>query len=359
MAISLDPKAQADFIVKAICELDDDAAVKVITDSLTLRPEVAPVVVQNACPDLAFAPASSMTGRRSAGIVGEAASHGGLGRIDNPELKLIFGSEVTATRDQLGDIEVGTAVNFAVLLSDDFKPQAFDIQRGHDGASKPASVNASHLAAAQLLQGGGQKRKVEAGANGWIDHSVNDAWKINSGWQDYSDGKGTQGNPDVQQVLGQFPGVIKSFSMRDGFGFIECGSLAEKGIQNDVYLHQTQLGACVVGDKVLFTAYLNRKGQPQAMNVSKADAGNNMGGNMQQGKGYDQGKGWDQAGKGWDQGNSWDQNKGWDQGKGGWDQGKGGFNQGMGGFDNGNQGKGAFDQGKGSFPGFDQGKGGW
>lgn len=158
-------------IVNAICAFDDDAAVKVITDTLTLRPEVAPVVVKNACPDLAFAPASAFTARRSAGYVKQAADSSGFGLIENPELKLIFGVDVSAHRDQLGSLESGAAVNFAVLLTDDEKPQAFDILPGHEGASKPGAVTASHMAAAQLLQGLSKNQALQLPApppnNGW------------------------------------------------------------------------------------------------------------------------------------------------------------------------------------------------
>jgi hypothetical protein len=180
-----------DQIVNAICSLDDDAAVKVITDTLTLRPEVAPVVVKNACPDLAFAPASAFTVRRSAGYVKQAADPNGFGLIENPELKLIFGQDVSAHRDQLGALEPGAAVNFAVLLTDDEKPQAFDILPGHEGASKPCAVNASHLAAAQLLQGlmTGSKQAMEPMANNsWSNNSWGDNW--NPGWNGGGQGYG-------------------------------------------------------------------------------------------------------------------------------------------------------------------------
>lgn len=147
--MALDP--QAEFIINAIVALDDDVATKVITDTLTLRPEVAPIVVNRTCPDLTYAPASSMTSRRSAGIVKTQVGSNGFGFLACPEIKLIFGQDVYVHKDQLGDLTPGTEVNFAVLLSKDMKPQAFDIQPGHEGASNPSPVNASHLAAAKLL----------------------------------------------------------------------------------------------------------------------------------------------------------------------------------------------------------------
>mmetsp|Transcript_116737 Transcript_116737/g.310593 ORF Transcript_116737/g.310593 Transcript_116737/m.310593 type:complete len:122 (-) Transcript_116737:95-460(-) len=73
--------------------------------------------------------------------------------------------------------------------------------------------------------------------------------------------------PDVQQVLGQFTGLIKSFNAKNGFGFIQCEAIREQGYTNDVYLHHNQVGEFQPGHTVAFTAYLNRKGQPQAMDL--------------------------------------------------------------------------------------------
>ena len=80
-------------IINAVCALDDDVAVKVITDTLTLRPELAPVVVNKTCPSLTYAPSSSMTSRRSAGIVKTSIGPNGFGFLACPEIKLIFGQE--------------------------------------------------------------------------------------------------------------------------------------------------------------------------------------------------------------------------------------------------------------------------
>lgn len=78
---------------------------------------------------------------------------------------------------------------------------------------------------------------------------------------------------DDQAVIGTFPGVIKSFSRGEkGYGFIDCPTLKEQGY-NDVFLHREQLGPFDVGSEVSFTAFLNRKGQPQARDLRPFDAG--------------------------------------------------------------------------------------
>ncbi|CAK0829241.1 unnamed protein product, partial [Prorocentrum cordatum] len=59
-----------------------------------------------------------------------------------------------------------------------------------------------------------------------------------------------------------FVGTVRSFSAESGFGFIECEATFET-YQRDVFLHQKQLGQCVVGDTVSFCVEVNTKKQPQ------------------------------------------------------------------------------------------------
>merc|ERR1719210_953497 len=73
--------------------------------------------------------------------------------------------------------------------------------------------------------------------------------------------------PDEKAVLGQFPGTIKSFSAKTGFGFIECEELKKQGYTNDVFLHHSQVGEFAVGSQVLFTAFLSSKGLPQSKDL--------------------------------------------------------------------------------------------
>merc|ERR1712118_349760 len=75
--------------------------------------------------------------------------------------------------------------------------------------------------------------------------------------------------PDVQEVLGELIGTIKSFNEKSGYGFIHCPEVTELGY-NDVFLHHQQKGDFNVGDTVAFTGYLNKKGQVQAMDLKPA-----------------------------------------------------------------------------------------
>merc|ERR1712217_380635 len=159
-----------------------------------------------------------------AGYVKGAAGPDGFAEIENPELRLIFGKDVVVHREQLGDMQAGTAVNFAVLLNEESMPQAFDLQVGHAGASKPAPVNASHLAAAQLLQGGAgaakaRKDMVDADMSAGKGGSFGDGGGFQMDWMQKGKGDDKGGNGgkggkpdffpgkgDIQQGMGQFKG---------------------------------------------------------------------------------------------------------------------------------------------------------
>lgn len=77
---------------------------------------------------------------------------------------------------------------------------------------------------------------------------------------------GTQGS----QPGKRYYGVIKSFDVTKGFGFIECGSL-HSIYKRDVFLHRSQIGRCAIGWSVSFSVVLNARGQPQAQNVEAMD----------------------------------------------------------------------------------------
>merc|ERR1719188_2371736 len=114
-------------LLQALCTLDDETCTKVINQTLQQRPEIAPAVVSSAVPDLTYAPAEALTRRRSTGVV-KSFSQTGFGFIACPELRAVFGHDVYVHRNQIGGFRPGAEVSFAVLLSKDMKPQAFDIQ---------------------------------------------------------------------------------------------------------------------------------------------------------------------------------------------------------------------------------------
>ncbi|CAE7938730.1 unnamed protein product [Symbiodinium necroappetens] len=114
-------------MLKGLCGLDDASLTTVITGVLQKRPELAPGVVNLAVPELTYVPADALTQRRASGKVGPPAATG-FCIVDCPELKAVFGEDVLVHMNQVGTIPPGTEVNFAILLNQEMRPQAFDLQ---------------------------------------------------------------------------------------------------------------------------------------------------------------------------------------------------------------------------------------
>jgi len=279
--MDLQQDQQGEALYSTLIALDDQTVTHVISETLRRRPELAPGVVNNAVPDLTYAPADALAKRRASGVV-KSFSPQGFGFISCPELKAVFGHDVYVHKHQIGMFSPGSEVNFAVMLSKDMKPQAFDLQPISGGYWPQGGAGCGTAAAA----GGG--------AGYWMDQSYypgtmsgcggygkgNYGWGKGgdwsaAGWGEYAPAKrqktlSADAKPDVQQVLGQFMGTIKSFNAKNGFGFIQCDALRAQGFQNDVYLHHNQIKEFQPGHTILFTAYLNKKGQPQAMDLELA-----------------------------------------------------------------------------------------
>lgn len=67
-----------------------------------------------------------------------------------------------------------------------------------------------------------------------------------------------------------YVGVLKTFSPKDGYGFISCPELREK-FDRDVYIHKAEIpesASVSCGCSLRFRLHLNPKGQPQARTVS-------------------------------------------------------------------------------------------
>jgi len=68
-------------------------------------------------------------------------------------------------------------------------------------------------------------------------------------------------------------GVVKSFSPKDGYGFIDCPELKEQH-GNDVFLHKSQIYNCGFtinqNDPIYFKCEINKMGKPQAVDLKPA-----------------------------------------------------------------------------------------
>jgi cold shock CspA family protein len=63
-----------------------------------------------------------------------------------------------------------------------------------------------------------------------------------------------------------FEGILKSYSEKNGFGFIECPPTKQQ-YGCDVFVHRSEGQRMSIGSRVKFQVHLNKKGQPQANNV--------------------------------------------------------------------------------------------
>merc|ERR1719389_518665 len=67
-------------------------------------------------------------------------------------------------------------------------------------------------------------------------------------------------------VLGEYTGTIKSFSDRNGYGFVDSADLKAMGYQ-DVFMHGDMKKDFGKGTSVKFTAFLTGKGQLQCKDL--------------------------------------------------------------------------------------------
>lgn len=309
-------------MVDTMSVLDEESLVQVISSVLMARPEAAPPVMNFSIPDLTYPPSRALTERRGKGVIKSFNSQAGFGFIQCEELHAVFGNDVFLHQKQLGEFGPGATVTFAVCLSKDNKPQAYDLMAagpGRTGKGGPPSWGCPGDWQSQDWQfpdwwggdgwwggygyggwgcGGGKPQQMPHHSQmfGPSDQMKGKGWPFkggsgkskgsdDTGGMAITDGAGAAhqckrpyglqpqagGKPDEQIELGQHIGVIKSFNPENGYGFISCTDLQEKGYSNDVFLHHQQVGQCRVGDEVFFTVYLNSKGQPQARDLETCD----------------------------------------------------------------------------------------
>jgi len=128
-------------------------------------------------------------------------------------------------------------------------------------------------------------------------------------------GRGSYGMP-MQHMGGQgasggrMAGSIKSFNLKQGFGFIQCPE-AHHMYGRDVFLHKAQIGDLKVGTEVTFIVEMNKQGMPQARDLQtldgmapgpcprwqSGDGGGGKGGSKGGGRGKRKGSGKDSAGE--------------------------------------------------------------
>jgi len=119
--------AQAAENVEILASYSDEDLLAALTAVLADRPSVLQDLINWAVPGRAYVSARLMLEQRAVGPIKFFNSQKGYGFIECPEVREAFGHDVYLHQAQIGPFEQGSEVSFAVLLSKDRKPQAFDL----------------------------------------------------------------------------------------------------------------------------------------------------------------------------------------------------------------------------------------
>lgn len=300
----------AQTIVDTVASADETTALTIIQAILSNRPELAPLLVNFAVPDLTYPPSKAMTAGREKGVIKSLDRERGVGSIACAELEEVFQGDVFLHIKQAQAYAVGQPVTFAVMLNKDNKPQAYDLIADLDVMMSNLAPIQSNL---DSLQGKGQVDAWSSSGDAWNacskgkgKDSWGDAWSGEAWPGDAWSGEGSKGKmmnmmpafgdgygdpwkgkgkgkfggfdagkncckgkkgKEREEDLGQFQGMIKRFDPQFGFGLIECQDLKDVGCPDDVVLPLDQKGEFEVGSYVLFTCIM-KGGKPQAKNLA-------------------------------------------------------------------------------------------
>jgi len=236
----MDPK----IILGTLKSLDDNILATVIGQLLQQKPELAPGLVGLAVPDLTYAPTKAFTERRCSGTIKKLSPQMGTGFIECPEISTVFGCDVYVSGEQVGSFLEGTEVNFAVTLTDDDKPQAFDLQENSTPSMPSTGGMGMGMPGMDTMGLGVSGMDLGLGGMGGMPGLLP------------LGGKPSNNAAANQEILGEFYGIVKSYNAEKGFGFIVCDALRNQH-DGDVYLHNRHVGDFKVGQEVKFQAYLH------------------------------------------------------------------------------------------------------
>jgi len=246
--------------IETLTTLDADSCAQAMVTALEQRPELAPPVVNAVVPALTYPPSSALTVNRSHGVIKSFNAIKGFGFIACEALHEIFGQDVFLHKYQMGNLQEGQEVSFAVMLSKENKPQAFDVMPV-DVAGMEVNLGqawaafAAQMAAPMMQTGwpGASQAMLKPALAAAVANAKNAGSGANDAFEDC-------------EVVGEYTGTIKSFSPFKGYGFIESPEVKTM-YTDDIFLHKNQLGSFGPGDRVTFTLFLNRNNKPQAKDV--------------------------------------------------------------------------------------------
>eukprot|EP00928_Gymnodinium_smaydae_P035547 TRINITY_DN249_c0_g1_i1.p2 TRINITY_DN249_c0_g1~~TRINITY_DN249_c0_g1_i1.p2 ORF type:complete len:366 (+),score=106.01 TRINITY_DN249_c0_g1_i1:61-1098(+) len=179
------PTAASQAAIEAMKALSDQELLDSLARVLEERNVVLQGLVDWAAPEHAYVPAKAITDHRFEGVVKSYSATAGYGFIDSPSIKEAFGNDVFVHGGQLGSNKVGTKVNFAVLLSKDHKPQAFDVTEGAASTYRQAQRQSADFAAgkgkAQPSFGKAGKGPGGGDGAGWAATQAAQVWNALAG----------------------------------------------------------------------------------------------------------------------------------------------------------------------------------
>ncbi|CAE8593789.1 unnamed protein product [Polarella glacialis] len=229
-------------LIELLSAMDGETGVQIILEVLKARPGISPQVIKFACPALTYAPARGMQERRCRGVLKNFNQEKGYGFIASPEIEAIFGTDTFVHAKQVGGFEVGEEVSFSCVIAEENKPQAFELltagglpggsatggqSSGAWGGSWGGDSNSWGGSEWDGGMGGGMGCGMGCGMNGGMGGGMGMI-----GWEEMNEAKRRRTiPPEVTDApaIGEFTGVIKSFSDKNGFGFIQCNELQMHG----------------------------------------------------------------------------------------------------------------------------------
>lgn len=299
----------SDAIEGSLRQLPLDEAIRIITQVMSDRPELAGPVMSSICPRIAYAPAKVITESRMVGRIKSFNRNKGYGFISCPQLGSSFSGDVFLYKAQLVGFAVEDQVSFAVLMGLDNRPRAFDLHAvpSIQAASVDAAPEAAALAQAAeapalevrqqqgLPQGSMHRSKSQKSSAATASSST-----AASSSQAFRPGNRQSSRPpppvpsasastsapaepsrphfqDTAQTARQaasgssgqrYVGRVKSHSSSGGFGFIACDQVrAQYG--RDAWVRSADLNNFDVGTEVSFSLTFNSKGLPQARHLEQ------------------------------------------------------------------------------------------
>eukprot|EP00928_Gymnodinium_smaydae_P051360 TRINITY_DN348_c0_g2_i10.p2 TRINITY_DN348_c0_g2~~TRINITY_DN348_c0_g2_i10.p2 ORF type:complete len:195 (-),score=61.83 TRINITY_DN348_c0_g2_i10:1-585(-) len=148
---------------------------------------------------------------------------------------------------------------------------SFAAGKGGCSAGKAAASTASASAGKGSWSSGGNKGSWSSGNSGGSDAADAVALVALASMLQGAGG-GSWGYQKKFRVdksggeLGEFIGTIKSFSLRNNYGFIECPDIAAKGF-GDIFLHGDHKKGYKPGQTVKFSCVVSKEGKAVALDL--------------------------------------------------------------------------------------------